>query len=520
MQTKRFIVTLIFAGFCTGVFLAGCKKDKGDEQVRLFRPTAKGALVSEGNWIEANWQAIKDAASYTVAISTDSFKTTLRTAPADTNYFVFDNLKWDKLYQIQVRANHADTVFNSKWASLGAIKTMKFPTILKSPSISDLTDNAVRIKWTTDGAPVTSIKVTLLSDSSLVKEVTLTPDDVANEFRIVEGLQGNTAYLIYLYSGTTIRGWDTYTTKAKLTGTVVDLRLVEYKTSLLADTLPDLDAGSIVLLKRGLTYEISGTLNLGKSLTIMSGDDLNTTEKASILFKGNFNITAGSVIDLLSFADLNMSSDNYGGRYVFNVNTACTIGKIQFEACNARIFRGFFRMQSATANISELSINNCIIDSIADYGVVNTDANTKINDIRITNSTVARAQKVIVGKPTANNIVMENMTFNEAPRAGNYTVDYAGAVTLVSFKNNIIGIGLANGTNVTVNGIKVGGGTVETGNNYATRDYAATNNPIPGLIAYTKDAKDLFTDPANANYKIKDNTFPGRNTAGDPRWRP
>ncbi|WP_276482001.1 DUF5123 domain-containing protein [Paraflavitalea pollutisoli] len=522
MQIKRSIIKLLCACLCAGLLLAACKKDDMTEKVRMFRPVIKAPLASEGNWIEVSWQAIKDAQSYTVQISTDTFKTVGVSAQADSGLYVFENLAWDKMYWVRVRANATDTVFSSKWATLGSIKTMKFPTILKSPAISDLTQEAVRIRWASDGAAVTSLKVKLLSDSSFVKDIPLTSDDVANEFKVVDGLKDGTAYLIYLYSGTTIRGWETYKTKAKPTGTIIDLRTAEYKPSLLADTLPDLDAGSIVLLKRGQLYEIGGTINLAKSLTIMSAEDFTTTERATILFKANFNIVAGSVIDLLSFSDLNMYSDSYTGRYVFNINAACTIGKIQFEACSAKVFRGFTRLQSAVMTVSEFVINNCVLDSIADYGVVNVDnANCKINDIKITNSTISRAQKVVAGKQAANTLTMENLTFNEAARGGNFIVDFNGvAINTVSFKNNIIGVGLANGSNVTVNGIRISTGNIETTNNYATKDFVAGTNPIAGLTPYAKNASELFTDPANANFKIKDNTFPGRATAGDPRWRP
>jgi hypothetical protein len=42
---------------------------------------------------------------------------------------------------------------------IGGYKNQKFPTILVTPALSDITENAVNVKWTTEGAPVSSIKI-------------------------------------------------------------------------------------------------------------------------------------------------------------------------------------------------------------------------------------------------------------------------------------------------------------------------------------------------------------------------
>ena len=124
----------------------------------MFRPVIKDALLSEGNWIKASWQPIKEAESYTVQLSHDTFRTIIRSVTLDTNVYLFENLDWDRLYQVQVRANASDTVFNSRMSNLGSIKTVKFPTILNTPGISDVTDEAVKVSWITGGAADTSIK--------------------------------------------------------------------------------------------------------------------------------------------------------------------------------------------------------------------------------------------------------------------------------------------------------------------------------------------------------------------------
>src|SRR5687768_13395912 len=108
---------LSFAAFLLIVVLAACEKTDTLQEVRLFRPVAKTALESQGNWIKASWQPIKGATGYTVQISRDTFRTILESVfVADTTVYTFDSLEWNKLYQVQVRANAAYTVYNSHFS--------------------------------------------------------------------------------------------------------------------------------------------------------------------------------------------------------------------------------------------------------------------------------------------------------------------------------------------------------------------------------------------------------------------
>ena len=215
---------------------------------------------------------------------------------------------------MQVRANAPDTVFNSKWSFLGAIKTPVFPTILNIPPISDITEEAVKVSWVTGGAAVTSIKILKRSDSSVVTTVTLTPTDVTNQYRIINGLASSTGYIIFLYSGNSVRGWTDFDTKAPMTGNLIDLRNITGRPSVLSDTIPLIASGSTVILKRGETYNIGAALNISKSITIVSGTDLMIPGQAIISMPNNFNITSGSVIDYIIFNDVTLRGTDYASK--------------------------------------------------------------------------------------------------------------------------------------------------------------------------------------------------------------
>lgn len=519
---------IIFSLFIAVLALAACNKT---EQLtgpdRLFRPVLKEALQSDGNWIAVSWEPIKDATSYTVQLSKDSFRTVLLTATVDTTYHLFENLKWEQLYQVQVKANAKDTSKNSKFSNLGAIKTPRFPSILNIPNpSSEVSDNAVRVSWTNAGATVTNVKILKASDSSVVKDVTLSATDVTNQYRIVSGLTGNTNYIIFLYSGTSVRGWANFITTPALTGNLIDLRDITGRPSILQDTLPIVPSGSIVLLKRGENYTISSTANLDKSITILSGTDLLNPDQALITLSNNFNITSGSTIDSIAFKDVHLLGTDYASKYVFNINTACNIGKLSFDACRIEIMRGVLRTQSQPAIIGTYKINNCIIDSIAGYGIVTVDvASSKVDNIIIQNSTIYKAEKIITSKNNSSSLVIENCTINEAPRGGNYIIDYSTAGTNnvtapIVIKNCIFGIGKDNAGNRTVNGYRVGASTtLDVSGTYATADRLAGTSDLPSLIPYPRKSTELWKDPFNGDFTIIDGGFQGKSNAGAPKWR-
>ena len=468
-----------------------------------------------------------DAASYTIELSKDSFRTILSSARVDTTYHLFENLKWEQLYQIQVKANAKDSSKNSKFSNLGAIKTPKFPTILNTPTTSEISDNAVRVSWANSGATVTDIKILKASDSSVVKNIALSNTDVTNQYRIVSGLSGSTDYIIFLYSGTSVRGWANFKTTAALAGNIIDLRDITGVPSILTDTLPDIPAGSIVLLKRGENYTVSGG-SLGKTVTILSGTDLMVPDQAIINIAGNLDITAGSTIDSVVFRDVKLMPNDYTNNYVFNISQSCNISKLKFEGCRSELMRGFFRVKGGTVNIDNFIINNCVIDSVRDYGIINLDvATVKMNNVSVTNSTIYKAEKFIVSsKPTTGNgvtsLVVSNCSFNEVITGTATYIDFGSTNVAngITVSNCIFGVGKSGST--TIRDVKKGAATtVNASNNFRTSDYvsAGSANDLPNIVTYPKASIQLWQDPVNGNFKIIDSGFPGKTNAGDPRWR-
>jgi hypothetical protein len=522
MRTTTFAIAVI-----TLLVIASCKKTDDTPASRLFRPVVSGQLTSDSNSITAAWQIIKGATSYQFELSRDTFKTIDVHLDLDTNVAVIKNLSFNQLYQVQVKAIAADTTLNSKWSFLGSVKTQT--SVLNVPTASEISDVAVKVSWKEGGAAPTSVKLIKTSDSSLVTQVNLTPTDLTNKYRIISGLTSSTKYTIFLYSGTVVRGWVDFTTQAPETGNIIDLRGFTGRPTLLMDTIPIVPSGSKILLNRSETYNISSSVSLNKSITIKSGSDLTVTSQATIFFTNNFNFTAGAVIDSIEFNDVYMRSDNYGSRYVFNTTNGATVGKMKFVNLKAEIFRGLVRLQSGATTVSNFIVNNSILDSLANYGVITVDNVTcKADNISITNSTFYKAEKIVTSRQNSTSVLIENCTFNEAPlgNSSSYYVDYSTSGTNnvtngITINNCIFGIGKNSAGAITVRDVRANAATgINASNNYRTSDHLSAGNDLPNITTYTKTTTQLWQDPFNGNFKIIDGSFPGRNTSGDPRWRP
>src|SRR6478735_3633362 len=140
----------IFFVFLVACFMTACKKTEDLGQSRHFRPVIEGQLSADSNTIVSAWQKIAGAKSYVLQVSRDTFRTIDATIKTDTNSVEIKKLLFNQLYQLQVMAIAPDTVLNSRWSYLGAIRTLS--SILKVPAIDDITFNSVRVRWTTKGA--------------------------------------------------------------------------------------------------------------------------------------------------------------------------------------------------------------------------------------------------------------------------------------------------------------------------------------------------------------------------------
>ncbi|MFC6998924.1 DUF5123 domain-containing protein [Rufibacter roseus] len=524
LKLPSLVLALVVIGF------ASCKED--DENLAPMRMFQPGGIISSSSGessVRLSWKTppntVESNVSYTVEVAKDTLFETpvVFSGVTDTTYIVLteDDIAVKETYFARIKTNATETSGGeSKWLTSNSFRIRGIQLFLDNPvKGTDIADNAVILRFTSREELT---RIVLTSESGATREITLTPTQKAQGMVTVTGLESRTTYTADILAGNRNRGSTTFRTKEPLSGILIDLREIEGRPGVLEDTITQVPNGSTIILKRGFTYTISSTTLLDRSVTITSGSDLTVPELASIYFTSNFNIVAGSNIEKIVFKDVIMSSDDATSRYIFNINNASAIDTVSFDNVRASKFRGIVRLQSQPTTINNFRVNNSVIDSIGSYGVINIDvASSKVEKISIRNSTIYKAEKFVVSRNNSTSVLLENLTINELPIAGQYLVDYNTSNNVsdgIVLRNVILGTGKAD--NQTIRGIRAGATTtVSVNNSYNTSDYVTTNFSISGLTPYNGTALNLWVNPKNGDFRFKDQNFPGRNTAGDPRWR-
>lgn len=534
----------------SGLFFS-CKEDEIAPETRLFRPVLSSDLKAEGNAIIVNMGKLRKALSYTIEVSRDTFETIDYTIESDTNYIVIndellngDPLFWNMLYQIRATAHAAAPSLDSRVSELGSVRTERFPTILNMPASYDVTDVAARVSWAVSAEPVTKVKLFAPSDLKLTTpllEFDVTESDQTAGETIITGLDPLTTYQVAIYSEEVLRGWTDYKTlEPDIDPTspgVIDIRADESPAAV-ANAVAAAPAGSIILVKRGVTYDLP-SVALDKSITIRAAYGFGK-QKARLYTTGNWNIASGATIDHIRFIDLELRGADYGGDYIFNPQADnTTVGELLFEKCEIGTLRGILRIRN-TILIDNYKIINSVVDSLGGYGILTTDTDpnaitptARVNNIVLQHSTFNKIYSGITSRNNSQSILIDGCTFSNfvLGGSGNYMFRYRGSagnndvVNGITIKNTIFGPGWDETETETyaVQGYQGLPNTIfDIVNAYTTSEFSFMGST--GIAAlpvgnYSGDQEALWIDPLNGNFNFKDAGFAGRFDSGDPRWR-
>lgn len=326
--------------------------------------------------------------------------------------------------------------------------------------------------------------------------------------------------------------------QSSLAGGIVDLTGLT-STTALADTLPDVASGAVILLKPGMTYTTGG-YKFDKSVEIRSAD-LSSPDLPKIDCTSNFHVLGGATVDSVIFKNLSFFG-TFDDRYVFNPNesAAITVGEIRFDGCRISHLRGIARFRGPSPGvIRKFTVTNCVVDSIRDYAVfcTDTDNGIAVDDIVITKSTFSKCRNFLISRMQSKSVLIDQCTISEVPSTGsNYMFRWRGGAgnaditNGLTIRNTIWGHAWdeANSGGYAIRGhngsVSLAATTITIEEVYSTSQFAfGTGYELTGFPVgnYTGTDADLWVSPfSGLDFHIKDASFAGKNNCGDPRWLP
>ncbi|WP_163717528.1 DUF5123 domain-containing protein [Mangrovibacterium lignilyticum] len=532
-QIKNKISWLSLAALVFTLIFNGCKEDDDLGMAdRLFRPVISETSYG-GTWIRLVWDKYASADSYQLQLSTDTFKTITTEIETDTIFYRFDDLDYDTNYFIRIKS--IGESLESNYFENEVIRTSDYPTKLEN--ISSVTDTEVKVTWT----DVTYDSLLVTRGDTVDISYTITDAENNAKAAVIGDLTPETSYFVRAYLDGEYQGKKSFETSALqiFEGDVVDLRTYtpEESYELLSQTFFDDLAtnypnGVTVVLKGGTTYELAGPI-LKSGFNLVAG--LSVRGKAILEVTGNFDLDATANINKIymegiaftDHPDHPRTDSNYGSTYVFNISqSGAAIDSIVFEDCDIRYKRGMMRIKTA-ATVNNISVNNCFIDSIAGYGVINLDNGEVVTkSISFTNSTIGHTELFLRSDKMAadlEKLVISNVTTYHTPK------DYffrMGNINDVNITNCLFG---AVWKETGAEGLRAGTVTnSKIQDNYKTSDCywiavvdaegkptGEYKNPIEA-DDLGADSYAIFADPDNLDFTVTESKLVGK--AGDPRW--
>lgn len=517
------------------------KEITGYDYPRAFSPVSLTVVRGTFDVATISWSVIDNSKSYVIELSEgDSlqFNNIVATYETDLMSQTLTGLLAETMYSIRIKAKaFNEDQDDSQWASI-AFKTNP-EQIFYAVANEDIKTGRITVRWTPN-AEVTNITV-----NHGIGDIPLTPEEIAAGVKTLTGLESNTTYTITIYNGEQKRGTLTVTTKWRPSGeNVVELAIGDNLRTVIADPA---NIGKIIYLPEGYEYTWAGGTTAVGGFTLYGDPDgdrpvITCSTGTPLLLDG---LTSGN--DVIHFENINFVCANTSGYFINQgtvaANNACSIKSLSFENCRLADFgRSIVRTQALNERFDTIRINNCLIEycsqeSGQNYALIqSTVAFEAFPNIILTNTTVNNSYSNFLnvsggaGQASGKNITIENVTFyktvgsNSATPDNRFLIDGGNNSPLNISINNCIfgsvrGVGNERGYRMNVNGVFTSTG------NYVTKDWVtvadATQNPpyqdIPAT-KYNGDCVNLFVDPANGDFHIKDASFVGKGVAGDPRW--
>lgn len=505
--------------------------DVDESYNRLFAPVSFDATNETATSVDFTWKNIPAASYYLIELSlTEDFSEVYRTYGKDqeitTNSYTVTGLTSKTDYWARIKCMSTQGIPESKYSQIITFTTKKLVNVEFSTTIDA---SWMRLSWIVpDGAVNNVTKVVLKDASGSVVGSVEDAVELANNTVLFENLTPLTTYHWVAYDGTAIFNEDDVTTLPDvLPGTdiiEVDNTTTENINNLIAATT---QGNILIKIAAGTTLNVvtvdgSPTgfiIPTGKSVTIKGVVSEENRTNLPVINMKEFSFTQ---MPSLTLENVHIIGSGTQASYVIKGEAAQSqLDRIEIDNCIIENMRGVFSLRSDSPIAPEITINNTTIKNLKDYGVFQSEASAGggYKSIVVTNSTFDGVQYLLRAKntPTAYNVIsFSDCTFSKTVLDGKYLVDLntaTQALTTFEFVNCIFGSAYSGTPKVSKAPTKP-----TFTNCYKTTDFAPSS--MDSVNDYEKSAADLFTDPSAGDFLIKDAAFVGKNSAGDPIWRP
>lgn len=574
MKIKKYFAMMLLMASTSLAFIGCSDDDNLGEAPRLFRPVA--SLDAQKNNLVVTWSKIPGATEYSLTLfkavdmQPDGTYSAVKYKEATTSdvSYTFDNLEWDEKYGITISCKN-DTKGSEEYKT--PLTTINYPSKLSKVKTID---NAARLTWVNTASSSDVIKAIVAipegstSEEDRIVKTVKEEEDLEGSFDVL-GLKPATAYTFYAYKDAEVFDNTTYAGKLSATtseqsdfdtqygGNYIDIRNWDPEEA--ADTLKSpefaamLKEGITVILRGEQDYKVNNTVVFDKSVNFVTGPTLGGN--ARFISSGGMQCAKGANVARISFKDIDFYSDKalgdnavatntdkgFGGRQVFNEKgTSSTLGELLFKGCHIEGYRAVVRAQAANDNINKVTFDGCVINGIGDQGIVTTNnKKSELQEISFTNSTLTNIVMVCDLRSTASapSLNVTNCTFCYAPmetteNANTPLFRLGSNAVKLNISNTLFGPSMASegsaGSTIITNTAGTAGSIfvdnqdaeISSPHSYMTNfQWTVVKDktyPISTLIGTGMSETELWTDPANGNFRI--NKSVGEDGIGDPRW--
>ncbi len=545
---KSNIFKVIFSAAVMTMVITGCSEDEYTSRGDLFQPrfaTNPAVTVKNNNDMSLIWYKVNDAKDYTVQLFEDYYYQNLFLELETEDPFVtLEDLPYAKRFYVRVRSNATQEIHNSQWALCDFTTEARpdYSHILQGVSKTEINDNDAMIRWVVDVTnPADSFSVVPKMNPELPTITGYIPAEARESGEMkVTGLNPSTLYSVNIYDTSKPRRYDKPYNEVTFRTTGPAAQVIEVGVTddlgaiLLANNDdPEIPEGTRYELEAGTTYNIQ-TFSIKKGFTIAAP---NEGTRPILVLNGTWSVFKDAYLSVFAFENVEVRNA-LAQQYFMNSSNPFTIENVSFTNCIFRnIYRGFWRHQASNLkHIQAIEIDNCWFDQCGwqsgTYGTFAFGSAGKgeigqydqIDAITIRNTTFSRGgykQDVSWGW---GNLINHNTTSSPI----DLTIEN---VTFYDFCVNqrLIDISNTEKASVTIRNVVIaspmgeliatGSGTRTTyDNNYVTSDYKLGGSKIKA-VELPVSAEDLFKDPDNGDYTIKDrSSLIYLTQAGDLRW--